>query len=310
MAKSAVLTTITPQMAKDLLASNKNNRKISKRIVNQYARDMLEGRWKNNGQSILAAEDGTLIDGQHRLMACVQSGVPFQAFLVRGVPEETRSTIDAGRKRSAADALFLSGHTPYHTTGVAASARLIINYLRGESLSQTPSASEIFEFVEAQPEVSEKHILGAPAAKVVPKSVLGAVLYLGTREDGYTRKASSFAEGLTHGEGLTEGDPRLTVRNLLINTRQRTPGGNMPLPTWTLPVLAQAWNAYARGERINLIRPSPNKQGRFIVPNIVGGPEFGAGISSVMEGHLSKARVAQLKATEQRERAKLLEKAK
>lgn len=54
---------------------NDNNRNINYAKVKKMAKDMKEGHWDTTHQGIAIASDGTLVDGQHRLLAIVESGV-------------------------------------------------------------------------------------------------------------------------------------------------------------------------------------------------------------------------------------------
>lgn len=98
---------ITPEIAEQYLELNyKSNRPLKQVSVNQLARDMSEGKFiLNPSAPIIFTEDGTLIDGQHRLWACVQCGCPFKTFVVRGADEKTYDVIDIGNTRSVADVI-------------------------------------------------------------------------------------------------------------------------------------------------------------------------------------------------------------
>ena len=115
---------ITPTHAERLLASNDSNRAISQRTVNGYAAIMRAGQWALNGESIIVNGDGTLLDGQHRLLACVQAGRAFPSLIVEGVGKETFVTVDSGKTRSLADAMCIEGIPNY--TAAAATARCIV----------------------------------------------------------------------------------------------------------------------------------------------------------------------------------------
>lgn len=62
---------ITPDIAKEMLERNLNNRSVSPSRVDMYADDMARGEWQANGEAICFNESGNLINGQHRLMAVV-----------------------------------------------------------------------------------------------------------------------------------------------------------------------------------------------------------------------------------------------
>jgi hypothetical protein len=114
---------ITPGFAKELLertqAAGVLNRKASSRTIDIYANEMKRGNWKLNSESIKLDENGFILDGQHRLMACVQSGCTFQTVVNFGVARDTFDTIDCGRIRTGTQVLQMSG-VQYHTviTGI------------------------------------------------------------------------------------------------------------------------------------------------------------------------------------------------
>ena len=62
--------TITPTLAGEILRLNSNNRNVRDYMVRQYAQMMKEGRWDENSPATISFyQDGTLADGQHRLLA-------------------------------------------------------------------------------------------------------------------------------------------------------------------------------------------------------------------------------------------------
>lgn len=94
---------ITPETARKMLVKNlPYNRKVSKTTVELYARDMIEGRWSEDSPfPIIISSKGYLMDGQHRLLAVIQAGIPITFYVARNVSEETFEYIDNGKKREA-----------------------------------------------------------------------------------------------------------------------------------------------------------------------------------------------------------------
>ena len=131
---------ITPALAKELLertqAAGVLNRKASPRTVEIYANEMRSNRWKLNSESIKLDENGYILDGQHRLMACVQSGCPFQTVVNTGVARETFDTIDCGRVRTGTQVLQMSG-VQYHN---GMSEFRSYGHLASKERRMTPSA--------------------------------------------------------------------------------------------------------------------------------------------------------------------------
>lgn len=101
--------TITPHMAQVYLTHNVSNRKAKEKIIEAYSKEMKEGRWMLNGDSIRFAIDGSLIDGQHRLLACIKSEKPFTTLVTRGLESDSMATIDNGAMRTAGDVFFING---------------------------------------------------------------------------------------------------------------------------------------------------------------------------------------------------------
>lgn len=94
---------VTPQQAKAWLKLNTLNRPVRQRYVTYLAEAMKRGEWVVNHQPI-ALNGNRLIDGQHRLMAVVESGLPgVKLPVVMDADTNTFDTIDIGAKRSNAD---------------------------------------------------------------------------------------------------------------------------------------------------------------------------------------------------------------
>ena len=99
------LVTITPALASDYLAGNSINRPLRKRVVERYADDMKKGRWEITHQGIAVDNDGTLLDGQHRLHAVIKAGVPVKMMVTVGIDSSAFANIDKLVPRTDADSL-------------------------------------------------------------------------------------------------------------------------------------------------------------------------------------------------------------
>lgn len=120
--------TITPDAAAAMLANNARNRPISRSHVEKLAASMKRGEWDLNGTTIKIAGTGRLLDGQHRLTACVESRCPFDTLVVYGLPESSFSTIDQTSKtRKVSDVLSID--TGANMKNVAA-ALMVLHQMR------------------------------------------------------------------------------------------------------------------------------------------------------------------------------------
>ena len=105
--------TITPETAEGMLLRNpiKANRRPTLKTVQYYGRQMRSHGWKKTGQPILFDTGGHLLDAGHRLWASYLSGASFPTYVIGDVPEDPNvfAYIDAGKSRTAADALATAG---------------------------------------------------------------------------------------------------------------------------------------------------------------------------------------------------------
>lgn len=140
-------TLITPKMAKDMLKANVHNRTVKDRRVKEWARDMLNGRWQENGETIKFYEDGTLADGQHRLMAIVLADVPVAMGITYGLKKDV-TVFDAGVKRTDRDLLELLFGKLAGRAQVSGAIRLIYRTALGDT-NAVISRAELEEFASA-----------------------------------------------------------------------------------------------------------------------------------------------------------------
>jgi hypothetical protein len=124
---TVAIVRVTPEVAAEMLTRNTNNRPINKAHIKHFCEIMRRGEMIMNGETIILDADDGVLNGQHRLTACVQSGVPFDSLLVRGVDIEAFKTIDGGKKRSVADALSMQGEA--HSTNLAAAAQAFVAFV-------------------------------------------------------------------------------------------------------------------------------------------------------------------------------------
>lgn len=102
--EECVRVKITPDVASYILNTcNTTNRPIRRNELSKLERYLKSDQWKFVSDAISFADDGTLTNGQHRLTACVKTGVPIDVLVAFGV--ERSSAIDTGAKRSFSDNL-------------------------------------------------------------------------------------------------------------------------------------------------------------------------------------------------------------
>lgn len=259
------IVTITPVMAKKMLERNTGNfRALDHNRVARYAKDMVRG-WELTGDAIRQNCDGTILDGQTRLTACVQAGVSFKTLLVSGVGSALH--IDKGKPRTFGQWLRHMKVLNYST--VAAIARSIHQYDIGKwqnKALQLPEWTEddllkIVGEYRAQLETVATMGAGTPCSN----TFLGVVLFIGcgrrnAREDETTKW---FAEALHHGTDLTDDDAVLHLRNRLLESKANSQKKLTPFMERML--ITKAWNLTVTGEactpaKLRITMTGPTKQ--------------------------------------------------
>lgn len=116
------LVEVTPEKANAVLEHcNMDNRRVRQTKVAEYSRYMKRGDWMVRG-TIEFLDSGRLHDGQHRLLAVVDSGVPSK-FLVQVLPEQVAAKAsqftDIGVSRNLGDYLHFHGvYDAYRTAAL------------------------------------------------------------------------------------------------------------------------------------------------------------------------------------------------
>jgi hypothetical protein len=157
--------TITPEIAEAMLLSNplSANRRPTLSTAKYYARQMREGKWRKTGQPIIFTKEGDLLDAGHRLWACYLSNVPFETYLVGDVEDSEHDLfafIDAGKGRSAADALATAGLNGQSRL-LAQVVNIAAHYEQGlytasaEKQMEKMSPSDVIDYVKERPNLSE-----------------------------------------------------------------------------------------------------------------------------------------------------------
>jgi len=253
------IVTITPATARGWLESNTNNRGLRQLHVDRLALSMVRQDWTLNGESIKFNDRGELVDGQHRLAACIQAKASFTSLVVRNLPEGARATMDTGLRRSPADWLRQQGVT---NSGVIAAAltyqyRFDMGEPRNVSVRATPV--EAYALLQKHERIVESVPPGAALHRQVmgPEGMYVFCHYHFASIDQVM--ADDFFTGVTTGEMLHRYDPRLALRSLLLRARESQKAHITP--TYRLAVFIKAWNHYRDGADVKSLRWNASGKG-------------------------------------------------
>jgi hypothetical protein len=240
-----VMGPLTPAIASEILKNNDHNRPIRPRDVGKYARDIGDGRWQFNGETIIIAKDGHANDGQHRASAVLLADKQISALFVFGVERTTRETLDLGRSRTAGDILGMQGAKSAVVRAAIARGILAWEYSGGQTLSpnRAPTISEVVARAESDHEVDRatEFAVRYQRGHYLAGSLVGLMHILLTRID--KDAAETFLTQVVYGENLRRGDPVYALREKL----PTMPGKSAP----RLAAVIRAWNFERRGVKIS-----------------------------------------------------------
>jgi hypothetical protein len=243
--RSVIDALITPEIASLLLQYNdpgETNRHIRRRSVNATVASLKSGEWENTGEPIIMSDSKLLNDGQHRLQAIIEAGVPAVLDLRFGIKRRAFRSTNSGRSRSAGDALQISGKRNPHHLSIA--TRLIIAYEDGlpGSLRGSIPNGRIVDALDLWPDIEECMHYSEKLPKRLRIAATQALGYL-ARKSANEATVLQFFEILLTGEGKANNPPH-QYREWLF---RRTFGQGAESRTTQLAVGIIAWNAYRKG---------------------------------------------------------------
>lgn len=250
------LMEVTPELAKEWLGTDtERQRGVKKANLDKIKRALKAGKWLVNGESIKFDTDGSLGDGQHRLSACVETGIPFVSLVVGNVPNSAIRTVDDGVTRNIKDRIQIQGlYEPGVGSSYGSAIRMLAEY-DGETLVSMKnivlSNFEIEQLLETHPDLGNSLSFGRAAHKgaFLPPSI-GVMLHYLFRQRNRIQ-ADDFFDKLANGENVS--GPILTLRNRLIRMPKKV--RQAAATRWELVALVvKTWNACRAGKDIQVLR--------------------------------------------------------
>jgi hypothetical protein len=162
---------VTPDMARNWLEKNGNNRNVREHKVRKFCEDLKHGRFKLTHQGIAFGKDGELIDGQHRLMAIARTGIGALMMVTTGLTDDTVLCIDRGSPRAIHDNARMLGFEVSQTSVSVAFAAMACPATILHSTSA--SEDEVIEFIRRRAEAF-KFIGKAKKKSLTRASVMAA----------------------------------------------------------------------------------------------------------------------------------------
>ncbi len=235
--------------------TNRNNRKVRQQWVDQLADDMLAGRWRGqNGEAIRFDTTGRLVDGQHRLWACVQSGTAFETLVVTGVDIEDFKTIGIGGTKRLSD--FLGPIYDVKNVNLYSSTLRLVHIWRTgrlkpgyKSIGHSISELEASHHDHPQLQDSVNWVTNNMDLRRLLNPTYASFIHYVAYLDGKQAAVESFLSCVGNGLGLLEDHPVYQLRKFLLSQQGLKFGQKRPGREYMLALLIKAWNAHKNGEK-------------------------------------------------------------
>lgn len=256
---------VTPKLAAEWLARNSINRNLVKSHVKTLESLLVRGEWMLNGETIKFAPDGRLLDGQHRLTACVNSGVGFWTYVAYGVASDAFDTIDVNlRPRKTSDVLSIHGKE--NATHLAAAVKLLWVFRQTGQMYDGGggfcgfSPKQCLDIISARPAI-QGSVSMCTGVRVFPSpSLLCALHYLFSCVD--SDMAGEMVSVMRDGSADLER-PFNVYREAIIGRRLSTRRVGVRQMAF---MAIRAWNSEVSGKWIKKVYYKPNEE----FPQIAG----------------------------------------
>ena len=248
----ATIEKITPEMAREWLLRNTDNRPLTKSVVSVIVEALTSGSWQLNGATIKIAANGRVLDGQHRLSAIAQSGVTADSLVVYGVDDDAFTTIDIGKRRTGGDTLGAFG--VQNATIVAAALGVVYAYHTGRistySYKRPPNAV-LLSMYKRYGEIEDSIQWAHPMRRVAKTASMAVGMHhLFSQADAF--EADRFISDLTSGAMMEPNDPVLRLRDQLMQEKLVR---KLTIPSgYLIWLYAKAWNLRRKGRSVRHLR--------------------------------------------------------
>lgn len=252
---------ITPDLAKVLLQEfNNTNRPITEVNVLDLYKEMINGKWRFNGETITFNEFGDITNGQHRCEALVKSNKTFNFLVVTGLDKDSFGTIDNGRKRATSDVMAHNGVLSAKNT--AALCKFIFGFYNGtycahrNASRRTLVNTSIMDFYNTLDKDRLHNCLNfaqtysKKSNKIIAPTVLAGMFYF--FEEVNDSKAFEFLSKLCTGDNLDANSPILALRNKL--TKAKIEKNYHITQDMLIKTIVYCWEKFLNDEKVKNIK--------------------------------------------------------
>lgn len=237
---------VGPDLATTWMKTNHDNRPIRWSMVKAMSMDMANDEWDDNGETIKFDEYGELIDGQHRLLAIIESGCTVELIVVWGRSRKSQDTIDAGAKRTFAD--NLTRRKEKNALVLAAIVRKVYLWENGLTLNKGKPVTNhaldkiLTKYPDLREVAREAGVIAQRSSLVA--SVAGYCWWVFSQID--EEDCRHFFSRLGDLHNSSKGNPIDALKNRLQKIKNRD--YEHVSDVWLTAVTIKAWNKFRKGE--------------------------------------------------------------
>lgn len=257
---------VNPTLAARWMLCNTCNRKIRFPTVDKYSYAMSSGVWTVSNDDICFDPEGNLLNGQHRLLAIIQSGTTQIMTVKRNVPRSAMKHMDRGTSRSYADQLRFAGEMNVNVLGAILKQAVLIDTGRiyRDTHQQTVGDAEMDDYLEAEPGIRMSAAVASHFYSQIfaPPTTIGVAHWMiaGTNSHGV---ADHYIEQLAKRTGEAEGSAVLAVDKRLREIQRNHQ--QFPVRNY-IYLLIKGWNYYAKDRPVAKLQMAPGHGAKFQLP--------------------------------------------
>lgn len=216
---------VTPFLAQEWMLLNTKNRRVRERNVKKLEEAMREGGYCLTHQGIAFSENGNLIDGQHRLLAIISTGIPCWMWVVFDVPKGAELFIDQLLNRSDTDNLVIDDFETNER--ITQTANMAIDGIKTGTVKHKHSITVLRRFISEHRQALEFSV-GNLTGSAAPIFVRAAVVRAFATHD--VQRLRLFCELITRGEAdeykSATDNAAIKLRNWILESKQLLQGGS------------------------------------------------------------------------------------
>lgn len=251
------VVTVSPDAAAEILEKHHgSNRPLQKAAVNKITRALVDGTFVTNGETVVFDDAGLMRQGQHRMVSCRDSGIPFETFVVCNVSSKCWSTYDQHQSRSASQVLAAMGVKPAQE--VAGGIRCLAHFVQHGVVQKSNvylPVHAVLDWYRSHPEILGSGTVAMGYGKA--RSLFHGSSNLCCLHYVFSRVDKGLADQMFHSiatRSVPAGDEWSAVR-LLAERLQQDAVGQRQMPDVEVTALTiKAWNSVRDNKPLQRLR--------------------------------------------------------